>query len=1017
MPYTRKKKGGNNLKSEIKSILDEVIKSNEYYVDIAKEFHAKVNEIDIENLMKINILDIRNLPSINNSVSPKKSISDTIPKSISDSILSSGNDMFSRFKNVNVDETYNTIYEEFQYGKTIYNQLIENHSNKQSNKLILTMSNLNDLSTKVRSYTNKPILQKFRKTIKKTMNISLSVFNSRIATDIIQIGLSPSRSLLSRLTRKKNSVAPYERNNVQYNTTTSEIHYKNYIISDKQIKKDNTVVTYDEQNLSIRIQIDTYIVEISIVSDEDEFTAIHFFYKKNNELNGIKRVKDRMYVGKFSDDKNFSGVMWWENNIDELENTHAKKALPIIKVEFNDTSNDKYRGIMVYNNPQGLNSYYNQIFSFVYYGNLSINIKSNYISISEEDVYLLICNRFGSYSDNNNNKLIMYNDKKHELNTFIKIDKKLVYLHNNNNKYKHLNYNRGYTINSEGSINHYQYENNTLIFIANYDSKSYHTNIQYNNNNTYEGKISLRNFFIKLENGVMTYENGDVYAGEWANDKRQGTGKIIYRNGDVYEGNWMIDKRYGKGRMTYQNGDVYEGNWMIDKRHGPGERMTYQNGDVYYGEWENDKRHGTGKMTYQNRDVYDGYWTNDKREGRGKMTYQNGDVYVGKWKNDKREGTGKMTYKNRDDDEYVGEWENDKRHGTGKMTYKNEDVYVGEWKNDQREGRGNMTYTNGDDYEYDGEWKNDKREGRGKMIYNYNNKYDYVYVGEWKNDKREGRGNMTYKNEDVYVGEWKNDKREGRGEMRYYKDTEAYIGEWKNDKREGYGAYYSGYYSVKSGRKNYKLLYYGIWENRICKLKLNNIDNLKVEDIELWRNQKYKIHESILQKEVMDIFSQKDEQVYEHLKKGQIVFHIYGTELFYIISREILKTYCNDPNFIIYTCNEDGTAKLDVPYLYLPQIQLYQLLPISKLKKIIETESKEYQFIILKKSDLQFKSTISEKKLISDIESVIIKSVISGIKSGNLICEPSNPKNKDIYSMYRLNWEVLLPSETHTQQV
>jgi hypothetical protein len=319
----------------------------------------------------------------------------------------------------------------------------------------------------------------------------------------------------------------------------------------------------------------------------------------------------------------------------------------------------------------------------------------------------------------------------------------------------------------------------------------------------------------------------------------------------------------------------------------------------------------------------------------------------------------------------------------GVMTYKNGDVYHGNWTNHQREGRGKMTYKNGDVYH--GNWTNDQREGTGKMTY----KNGEVYVGEWKNDQREGTGKMTYQNRDVYVGEWKNDQREGTGEIIYtgeYEDN-MYDGEWKNDKREGRGIYYEMYMG------DYIPLYDGTWENDIYKPEVNNIYNIKVEDIELWSNKENKITESLLKKtKVMDIFTHTDTSVYKHLQDGQIVFYNYDKELFYIISRENLKKYCDDPKFIIHTCNEDGTIQRDVPYLYLKHINLYQLLPISKLKKIIENKSNKYQFIILTNSNLKFESTISEKK----------------IESGNLICEKSKPTNKDIvYSMYRLNWEDL----------
>ena len=36
----------------------------------------------------------------------------------------------------------------------------------------------------------------------------------------------------------------------------------------------------------------------------------------------------------------------------------------------------------------------------------------------------------------------------------------------------------------------------------------------------------------------MIYNNGDIYKGNWINDKKEGNGKMIYKNGYIYEGNW-----------------------------------------------------------------------------------------------------------------------------------------------------------------------------------------------------------------------------------------------------------------------------------------------------------------------------------------------------------------------------------------------------------------------------------------------------------------------------------------------
>ena len=39
---------------------------------------------------------------------------------------------------------------------------------------------------------------------------------------------------------------------------------------------------------------------------------------------------------------------------------------------------------------------------------------------------------------------------------------------------------------------------------------------------------------------------------------------MTYNNGDVYEGQWLNNLKDGKGQMTYSNGDKQIGNWLND---------------------------------------------------------------------------------------------------------------------------------------------------------------------------------------------------------------------------------------------------------------------------------------------------------------------------------------------------------------------------------------------------------------------------------------------------------------------
>lgn len=52
--------------------------------------------------------------------------------------------------------------------------------------------------------------------------------------------------------------------------------------------------------------------------------------------------------------------------------------------------------------------------------------------------------------------------------------------------------------------------------------------------------------------------DGDIFEGEWENDKANGFGTYTHKNGAVYEGTWVNDVQDGKGKETWADGSVYE---------------------------------------------------------------------------------------------------------------------------------------------------------------------------------------------------------------------------------------------------------------------------------------------------------------------------------------------------------------------------------------------------------------------------------------------------------------------------
>ena len=155
-------------------------------------------------------------------------------------------------------------------------------------------------------------------------------------------------------------------------------------------------------------------------------------------------------------------------------------------------------------------------------------------------------------------------------------------------------------------------------------------------------EIRTGNKKIKLSEASDNEEKIDVdtYEGEYNADlKKEGRGIFRFTNGDIYEGEFKNDKFEGKGLFRFVNGSTYQGDFKDDKREGRG-IFRFANGDVYQGEFKDGKREGKGIYKFVNGSVYDGEYKADKREGKGVFKYSNGVVYQGDFINDRFEGIG-----------------------------------------------------------------------------------------------------------------------------------------------------------------------------------------------------------------------------------------------------------------------------------------------------------------------------------------------------------------------------------------
>lgn len=66
--------------------------------------------------------------------------------------------------------------------------------------------------------------------------------------------------------------------------------------------------------------------------------------------------------------------------------------------------------------------------------------------------------------------------------------------------------------------------------------------------------------FYLLTLGIFYHVDGDVFDGEWADDKANGYGIYTHVNGAKYIGYWNNDLQHGKGKFSHYNTDFRKGN-------------------------------------------------------------------------------------------------------------------------------------------------------------------------------------------------------------------------------------------------------------------------------------------------------------------------------------------------------------------------------------------------------------------------------------------------------------------------
>ena len=161
---------------------------------------------------------------------------------------------------------------------------------------------------------------------------------------------------------------------------------------------------------------------------------------------------------------------------------------------------------------------------------------------------------------------------------------------------------------------------------------------------------------------------------------------VFNEDGSVYEGEYKHGQPNGKGSMTsYDNKNIYDGDWVNGKREGIGKLIICDEYN-YTGPFENDNFSGSGGVLCDNKgNIYEGDFEKNKFEGYGHYKMSNGDVYIGEFKEGLFHGKGQ--YNDNEGNVFDGEFKNGKKDGEGVLIKKNGEKLEGIFKNDNYIGK------------------------------------------------------------------------------------------------------------------------------------------------------------------------------------------------------------------------------------------------------------------------------------------------------------------------------------------
>ena len=150
------------------------------------------------------------------------------------------------------------------------------------------------------------------------------------------------------------------------------------------------------------------------------------------------------------------------------------------------------------------------------------------------------------------------------------------------------------------------------------------------NGSIYKG---LFNHGVLDGKGIYYYPEIEYeYKGDFKNMKKEGNGTEIF-GGNIYTGEFRDDKKNGQGEMKIKNKDIYRGNFINDKYNGIG-CYIWSNKKEYNGNFVDGKMQGNGTLKWGENMYYKGGFNNGIKEGKAEFGFINGYNFFFNFKDD-----------------------------------------------------------------------------------------------------------------------------------------------------------------------------------------------------------------------------------------------------------------------------------------------------------------------------------------------------------------------------------------------